>query len=131
MNGLKEARKRAGLSQKDLADKCHVSQTVISLLETCDILPGEGLLSAINRALGMRFEDTKRGEKMTQNQRVLDFMRKHGKITQQDAMGFKCFRLSARIADLKKQGYAIVTERKGFRNEYGCGNYAEYRLVEV
>ena len=128
MTGLKEARKRAGLSQKDLADKCHVSQTVISLLETCDILPGEGLLSAINRALGMRFEDTKRGEKRTQNQRVLDFMQKHGSISQRDAVQFGCYRLSARIHNLRMEGHKIKTENRGFSNQYGSGHYAVYSL---
>ena len=127
---IKEARTRKGMSQRELAKAVGVSQPTIALLETADILPGVDLDTALRAVLE---EKSERGKmlKQTQNDRVLEFRKKHGKITQQDAVGFKCFRLSARIADLKKQGYAIVTERKGFRNEYGSGNYAEYHLAEV
>lgn len=126
MTGLKEARKRAGLSQKDLADKCGVTQTVISLLETYDILPGEGLSAALNQALG---EELEKGEKMTQNQRVLEYLRKNGRISQRDAVQFGCYRLSARIHNLRRMGYHIITTNKGFSGEYGSGHYAEYTLV--
>lgn len=127
MTGLKEARKRAGLSQKDLADKCGVTQTVISLLETYDILPGEGMSAALNQALGII--GAEKGEKMTQNQRVLEYLRKNGRISQRDAVQFGCYRLSARIHNLRRMGYHIITTSKGFSGECGSGHYAEYTLV--
>lgn len=131
MTGLKEARKGAGLSQKELADACGVTQTVISLLETCDIEPKEGLLSAINKALGLRYYDTRKdGKKMTQTRRVLDYMERHGSITQQEAIeAFSCYRLAAKIFKLRKEGYVIETVRVPFRNEYTDGYYAVYKLV--
>ena len=67
---------------------------------------------------------------MKQTEKILQFMQENGKITQKDAVKFGCYRLSARIHDLKEMGYKIVKENKGFRNEYGCGHYAEYRLAE-
>lgn len=118
------------MSQKELADKCGVSQTVISLLETCEIEPREGLLSAINKALGLEYHDEQKGVKMTQTQRVLDYMCKHGSISQQEAIGaFSCYRLAAKIFELRKEGYVIETERVPFRNEYTDGYYAVYKLV--
>lgn len=67
---------------------------------------------------------------MTQNQRVLDFMQTHGSISQRQAVAFGCYRLSARIHDLRAAGHKIKTENKGFKNKYGCGHYAVYRLSE-
>ena len=119
------------MSQKELADKCGVSQTVISLLETCEIEPNGGLLSAITKALGAQFEDERKGNKMSQTQRVLDYMRKHGSISQQEAINaFSCYRLAAKIFDLRQDGYIIKTEKKPFKNDYTTGYYAVYKLVE-
>lgn len=127
---IKRARQAKGMSQKELAEKCGVTQTVISLLETCDIEPRDGLLSAITKALGTEYEDEKKGEKMSQTQRVLDYMRKHGSISQQEAINaFACYRLAAKIFDLRRDGYIIKTEKKPFRNEYTSGFYAVYSLV--
>lgn len=130
MTGLKDARKKAGMSQKELADKCGVSQTVISLLETCEIEPREGLLSAINKALGTEYSDERKGAKMTQTQRVLDYMERHGSISQQEAISaFSCYRLAAKIFELRRAGVEIITERVPFRNEYTDGYYAVYKLA--
>lgn len=119
------------MSQKELADKCGVSQTVISLLETCEIEPQGRLLSAIAKALGAEFDDEQKGKKMSQTQRVLDYMRKHGSISQQEAINaFSCYRLAAKIFDLRQDGYIIKTEKKPFKNDYTTGYYAVYKLVE-
>ena len=67
---------------------------------------------------------------MTQNQKVYEYMKEHGKISQRDAVKFGCYRLSARIHDLKEIGYKIVAETKYFKTEDGAGHYAEYRLAE-
>lgn len=129
MNGLKERRKAKGFSQADMAKAVGVSQTVISLLETCDIEPGTELRTAINRALGE--PKGEKGMKEKQVIKVLDYMRKHGGISQREAVDFGCYRLSARIHDLRKMGYTIKTDNKGFRTEYGHGYYAVYSLVEA
>lgn len=65
---------------------------------------------------------------MTQNEAVLEYMREHGSITPQEAVNaLGCFRLSARIYDLREQGYLIRTENKRFKSRSGKGGYyAEY-----
>lgn len=119
------------MSQKELAEKCGVTQTVISILETCDIEPKNGLLSAITKALGTVFSDEQKGGKMTQKQRVLDYMRKHGSISQQEAINaFACYRLAAKIFELRRDGNTIKTKKVPFRNEFTNGYYAVYFLVE-
>lgn len=46
--------------------------------------------------------------KTTQSMKVLEYMKKHGRITSLDAIReIGCTRLSGRIYDLKKMGYAI------------------------
>ena len=63
----------------------------------------------------------------TQNQLILDYLKSGKKINPLLALKkFGCFRLSARILDLRQQGNAIITEnvtRKG-------KTFAEYRLME-
>ena len=131
MNGLKQERQAKGMSQRELAEKCGVTQAVISILETCEIEPRDGLLSAINKALGKKFDDEQKGGRMTQKQRVLDYMRKHGSISQQEAISaFSCYRLAAQIFKLRKEGIVIKTKNIPFRNEYTNGYYAVYFLVE-
>lgn len=129
MIGLRDARIAKGMSQAELARQAGVTQTVISLLETNDIYPGDVLMTAICKALDCGFEHETEGEKMTQNQRVLQYMRDHGSISQRDAVKFGCYRLSARIHNLRSAGYHIVTDTKSFKNEFGSGSYAEYKLV--
>lgn len=68
--------------------------------------------------------------KMKQTQRVYEFMKAHGGISQRDAVQFGCYRLSARIHDLRADGHVIKSENKSFRGEYGSGHYAVYSLVE-
>lgn len=67
---------------------------------------------------------------MTQEEKILDFIRLNGEITQRDAVGFGCYRLSARIHDLKAAGFDITMERRQFKNESSRGNYAVYKLNE-
>lgn len=47
----------------------------------------------------------------SQAQRILEYLQLGNGITPLEALNlFGCFRLSARIADIKKQGYPVVTE---------------------
>lgn len=61
----------------------------------------------------------------TQCQQILAHLKKFGSITPLDALQlFGCFRLSARIYDLREQGYNIVTDRVKGKNK----QFASYRL---
>lgn len=62
-------------------------------------------------------------KKMSQCDQILQFMKTHGGITQAEAVAhIKCYRLAARIADLKKRGHLIITEM--------TDGYATYSLIE-
>ena len=50
-------------------------------------------------------------EKDSQCKRILDYLKEGNGITPIDALNlFGCFRLGARIADIKNMGYDIITE---------------------
>lgn len=64
-------------------------------------------------------------EKKTQKELVLDYLIRYGSITPLESIiAFGCYRLGARVWDLRKEGWSIRTE-----HEDG-GNYAVYRLEE-
>ena len=70
--------------------------------------------------------------KPTQNQRILDYIERHGSITALEAMrDIGCMRLAARIADLKELGYPIVSETVTVDNRYGekC-HVKKYRMED-
>lgn len=69
---------------------------------------------------------------MKQTERILQYMRDFGSITQLEAIrDISCMRLGARIFDLKREGYAIEKEMETSKNRYGEDtSYARYRLVE-
>lgn len=57
---------------------------------------------------------------MTQTEKVLRHIRYFGSITALEAMSeYGIFRLAARIADLKKSGYPIVSETVSVENRFG------------
>lgn len=66
-------------------------------------------------------------EKMMQNKEILSYMRIHGSVTPIEALNaVGCFRLAARISDLRRAGHrieSVLEERNGKR-------YARYYLVE-
>lgn len=71
-----------------------------------------------------------KGERMSQNQKVLMHLEKWGSITTLDA--FNCYgitRLSARIDNLKHAGHKISKTMEYGENRYGeITRYARYRL---
>lgn len=67
---------------------------------------------------------------MTQEEKILEFIRNNGEISQRDAVRFGCFRLSARIYDLRAAGFNITKEFRSFKNDSSRGRYAVYRLKE-
>lgn len=58
--------------------------------------------------------------KVSQCDRIVEYMRKHGSITQLQAyLDIGCWRLASRISDLKRRGYAIRREMVSVKNRYG------------
>ena len=70
--------------------------------------------------------------KNTQCDKVLEYMKTFGSITQLQALSdIGCMRLASRISDLRQQGYAIGRRMKTSKNRYGEDVYfAEYYLEE-
>ena len=68
---------------------------------------------------------------MTQKEMVLRYMRECGSITPWEAMReFGCMRLGARIYDLKREGFGIITEIETRKNRFGKRvSYARYRIA--
>jgi hypothetical protein len=64
---------------------------------------------------------------MSQNNQILEYLKSGKKLTPLTALKkFGCFRLSARILDLRQEGHAIITEnvtRKG-------KTFAEYSMLQ-
>lgn len=68
----------------------------------------------------------------TQEERVLDYMQRFGSITTLDAFNdIGITRLSAKIFNLKKQGYTIIDETIKVKNRFGEeGHVKKYMLAE-
>lgn len=67
----------------------------------------------------------------SQNKQVLDYMKNHGSITPLEALNhIGCMRLSARIWDLRKEGYNINTEQIKVKSRAGSAVVACYSLEE-
>ena len=64
---------------------------------------------------------------MTQNEMILEHLKNHKEgITPMDALNhYGCFRLSARISDLRHEGYEIVSERETKNGK----TYCRYKLA--
>lgn len=70
--------------------------------------------------------------KTTQCDRILRYLKDFGSITQAEAMqNFGCFRLAARIADLRNRGYHISKTTEHGRNRYGEPiSWARYKIID-
>ena len=70
--------------------------------------------------------------KATQCEKIVEYMKKHGSITQLDAyVEIGCMRLPSRIHDLRKQGYAIRVETERVKKRDGdFAPIARYSLLE-
>lgn len=70
--------------------------------------------------------------KVTQCQRILDYMTQFGSISTLEAFNdLGVARLASRIHDLKDQGYDIISQTKSSRNRFGEKTYFKvYRLAE-
>ena len=69
---------------------------------------------------------------MTQNEMILDYLKTNRSITQAEAIErFGCYRLPARICDLRQMGHTIPKTMKTANNRFGKRvRFAEYRLVQ-
>lgn len=71
--------------------------------------------------------------KISQKQRVINYIREHGSITSNEAykeLGIT--QLGARIDDLMKDGYSFRTEWENNKNRYGeQTSYKRYYLVDM
>lgn len=69
---------------------------------------------------------------MTQNERVLDYMKKVGPITQLEAItDLGVYRLASRISSLKKEGNKIRKEYVTSKNRFGENvRFVRYSLEE-
>ena len=69
---------------------------------------------------------------MTQCERVLQYMQDFGAINPMQAIGdLGCYRLGARIWDLRREGHNITRRMVAGKNRYGERvSYAEYRLED-
>lgn len=70
---------------------------------------------------------------MTQNERVYNYIKDFGSITQAQAFNdLGVYRLASRISDLKRMGVPIKTVRKQGMNRYGDTVYfAEYSMIDI
>ena len=68
---------------------------------------------------------------MTQEQKVLNYMEKHGSITSLEAMKIGVLRLSARVYDLKARGHRIGRKMERVQNKDGTHSMiAVYFIVK-
>jgi len=70
---------------------------------------------------------------MTQNDMVLDYIRRFGSITPLEALAdLGCMRLGARVYDLKRLGHSIVSETEHSTNRFFQQvSYSRYKLGDV
>lgn len=70
--------------------------------------------------------------KPTQNERILDYMRRFGSITQFEALqDLGVMRLASRISDMRSRGIPIESKIEVITNRFGEKGYIKrYRLKE-
>lgn len=71
--------------------------------------------------------------KITQRDRVLDYMKKFGSITSRDAfVDLGVTQLAARICELRDQGYEFDKQYESEKNRFGEPvSFVRYKLKEV
>lgn len=58
--------------------------------------------------------------KPTQNDRIIDYIKRFGSITQIEALqDLGVMRLASRISDLRRLGYPIISDTETVKNRYG------------
>ena len=68
---------------------------------------------------------------MKQTEQILDYMKNYGGITPMDALkDIGCMRLAARIADLKREGHRIRSEKVAVRRRDGSQAFVERYSID-
>lgn len=68
---------------------------------------------------------------MKQTEQILDYMKNFGGITPMDALkDIGCMRLAARIADLKREGHRIKSEKVVVRRRDGSRAFVERYMID-
>ena len=72
-----------------------------------------------------------KNKKPTQAARLLEYLRSHKGITQREAINeLGCYRLAARISDLKRNGHRVKRKMVTVMNRWGERvSVAEYSLI--
>lgn len=66
----------------------------------------------------------------TQHEKIIEYLRQHGELSQREAYFLGIGRLASRVHDLKKQGYCIITETREVTNADGSKSHvAFYHLL--
>lgn len=66
-----------------------------------------------------------------QCEKILDYMKEHGEITQREAIYLGCYRLASRIHDIKRSGIRIKTETREVENVDGTKSHiAVYSITK-
>ena len=71
--------------------------------------------------------------KISQHQRIRDYIKEHGSITQMDAnFVLGCTKLSTRISEMRRNGENIIGEMEIGKNKWGetC-RYMRYRMGDA
>lgn len=70
---------------------------------------------------------------MSQSNKILEYMKTHGSITQAEAVSaFHCYRLGARIFELKERGIPIKRSiETGNRSDGSHYSFARYSIGKV
>lgn len=69
--------------------------------------------------------------KTTQSERVLDYIREFGSITQIEALkDLGVMRLASRISDLRRQGCDIISKTEPVKNRFGETCYVKRYMVK-
>lgn len=70
--------------------------------------------------------------KITQRQRVLQFIKENGSITRSlSAIELGCYELAARIVELEREGYRFAKKYESGRNRYGdITHWIRYSLAD-
>ena len=67
---------------------------------------------------------------MTQEKRILEYIEKHGAITQREAFDLGITRLAARVHTMRQKGMHVVTETVASVNRYGEPvHFARYKIT--
>ena len=65
-----------------------------------------------------------------QHKRIAEYIRQHGSISEGESHLIKVGKLSARLTEMRREGYPIKGTWVKGRNEYGAFRYMRYTLEE-